>query len=186
MGLDAGGKAPPDDPYYSRLDDLVVPNAAALIAACRAAGIEVVYTVIQSLTRDGRDRSLDHKLSGYHVPPGAPEGAVIAALAPGPDEIVLPKTASGVFDSTCIDYVLRNMGVARLGMLGVYTNQCIESAARVAADRGYHVTVVEDACAGTTPEAHAHSIGVLAGYGRVVTTADLLRVLPAGISTAVS
>jgi hypothetical protein len=33
-------------------------------------GIEVMYTVIQSLTRDGRDRSLDYKISGFHVPPG--------------------------------------------------------------------------------------------------------------------
>jgi hypothetical protein len=29
-----------------------------------------MYTVIQSLTRDGRDRSLDYKISGFHVPPG--------------------------------------------------------------------------------------------------------------------
>ena len=33
--------------------------------------MEVMYTVIQSLTRDGRDRSLDYKISGMHVPPGS-------------------------------------------------------------------------------------------------------------------
>jgi hypothetical protein len=38
--------------------------------AARGVGIEVMYTVIQSLTRDGRDRSLDYKISGFHVPPG--------------------------------------------------------------------------------------------------------------------
>jgi nicotinamidase-related amidase len=182
MGLDADGTAAPDDPFYSRLERLVVPNAAALIGACRGAGIEVIYTVIRSLTRDGRDRSLDHKLSGYHVPPGTPEGEVIAALAPAADEIVLPKTASGVFDATNIDYLLRNMGISRLGLVGVYTNQCIESAARVAADRGYHATVVEDACAGTTPEAHAHSIDVLGGYGRVVASAELLEKYAQGLN----
>lgn len=31
---------------------------------------QVMYTVIQSLTRDGRDRGLDYKISGFHVPPG--------------------------------------------------------------------------------------------------------------------
>jgi ureidoacrylate peracid hydrolase len=29
-----------------------------------------MFTVIQSLTRDGRDRGRDYKLSGFHVPPG--------------------------------------------------------------------------------------------------------------------
>ena len=47
---------------------------AALQAAAREAapqGVQVVYTVIQSLTADGRDRGLDYKLSGFHVPPGS-------------------------------------------------------------------------------------------------------------------
>ena len=30
-----------------------------------------MYTVIQSLTADGRDQSLDYKISGFHVPPGS-------------------------------------------------------------------------------------------------------------------
>lgn len=30
-----------------------------------------VLQVIQSLTADGRDRSLDYKISGFHVPPGS-------------------------------------------------------------------------------------------------------------------
>lgn len=30
-----------------------------------------MYTVIQSLTKDGRDRGLDYKISGFHVPPGS-------------------------------------------------------------------------------------------------------------------
>ena len=37
----------------------------------RAARVEVLYTVIQSLTVDGRDRSLDYKFSGFHVPPNS-------------------------------------------------------------------------------------------------------------------
>lgn len=38
--------------------------------------MEVMYTVIQSLTADGRDRGLDYKLSGFHVPPGSPDAQV--------------------------------------------------------------------------------------------------------------
>ncbi len=44
--------------------------------AARSAKVEVMYTVIQSLTRDGRDRSLDYKISGFHVPPGSWDGQV--------------------------------------------------------------------------------------------------------------
>ena len=70
-GEDADGEAPPDHYYYSRLERTVVPNSKLLIEAFRSRGLEVVYTVIESLTLDGRDRSLDHKLSGYNVPKGS-------------------------------------------------------------------------------------------------------------------
>ena len=46
------------------------PRWAALLAAARGAHLEVVHTVIQSLTADGRDRGRDYKVSGFHVPPG--------------------------------------------------------------------------------------------------------------------
>ena len=41
--------------------------------ACRRAGIEVTYTVIESMTADGRDRSLDYKITGFNVPKGSPD-----------------------------------------------------------------------------------------------------------------
>ena len=53
---------------------------ACCVVACREAGADVLYTVIQSLTLDGRDRSLDYKLSGFHVPPGSADAQ---ARAPG-------------------------------------------------------------------------------------------------------
>jgi ureidoacrylate peracid hydrolase len=31
----------------------------------------VIYTVIESLTADGRDRSLDYKITGFNVPRGS-------------------------------------------------------------------------------------------------------------------
>ena len=42
----------------------VKPAWMALQQGCRQAGVEVMYTVIQSLTADGRDRSTDYKISG--------------------------------------------------------------------------------------------------------------------------
>jgi ureidoacrylate peracid hydrolase len=48
--------------YFQRLKE-IEPNWVVLQAAARKAGVEVMYTVIQSLTKDGRDRSLDYKIS---------------------------------------------------------------------------------------------------------------------------
>ncbi|WP_159992787.1 isochorismatase family cysteine hydrolase [Roseomonas sp. 18066] len=152
------------DYYHDRLDRLVVPNQQRLLAAARAAGVDVLHTIIESLTRHGRDRSLDHKLSDMHVPKGAPEGRVIDALAPIEDEIILPKTSSGVFNSTNIDYVLRNLGTRMLIVAGVVTDQCVDMAVRDAADRGYLVTLVTDACATYTPERDAAALSAFAGY----------------------
>ena len=126
--------------FFEQLETHVVPNMQRLQTACRRAGVEVMYTVIQSLTRDGRDRSLDYKITGFNVPRGSWDGKVIDAIAPGEDEIVIPKTSSSVFISTNIDYVLRNLGTRYLILSGVVTDQCIESAVRDACDLGYLVT----------------------------------------------
>ena len=72
----------PHDRYlYDRIRDVVIPNGQRLIAACRGAGIEVIYTVIECLTRDGRDRGLDYKVSGIFAAKGSWEAQVIDELA---------------------------------------------------------------------------------------------------------
>src|SRR5277367_1651206 len=71
-----------------------LPNMALLQQACRRAGIEVTYTVIESQTADGRDRSLDYKISGFNVPKGSHDAKVVTELAPTWDEILFPKTSS--------------------------------------------------------------------------------------------
>jgi len=168
------------DHFWQRVDSLVLPNAKRLIAAARGAGVEVIYTVIEALTLDGRDRSLDHKRSNFLIPKGSAGGEVMPEIAPAGDEIVLPKTASGIFNATSIDYLLRNLGVERLAVFGVYSHQCVESAVRDAADRGYLVTLVEDACAAKTPEQEAATAEGMKAYARVVPTEALLNELRPG------
>ncbi|HWL79619.1 MAG TPA: isochorismatase family cysteine hydrolase [Roseomonas sp.] len=159
--------------YHARLDGLVIPNQQRLLRAARKARIDVLHTIIESLTSHGRDRSLDHKLSDMHVPKGAPEGRIIEALAPVEDEIVLPKTSSGVFNSTNIDYVLRNLGVRYLIVAGIVTDQCVDMAVRDAADRGYAVTLVEDACATYTEARHEAALRAFGGYCWVARTEEV-------------
>jgi ureidoacrylate peracid hydrolase len=160
--------------YFERLKSVAIPNMQKLQAAFRAAGIEVLYTTIESLTKDGRDRSLDYKITGFHVPKGSHDGKVIDEIAPGDDEIVLPKSSSSVFVSTHIDYLLRNLGVKQLVISGIVTDQCVESAVRDACDLGYLVTLVPDACATYSEERHQNSLRTIKGYCRQVMTDALI------------
>jgi ureidoacrylate peracid hydrolase len=160
--------------FFRTMRETAVPNMQRLQAACRRAGIEVMYTVIEALTRDGRDQSLDYRISNLFVPRGSWDAKVLDAIAPLGDEIVLPKTSSSVFISTNIDYVLRNLGVRSLIIAGVLTDQCIDSAVRDACDLGYLVTVPTDACATLSQDRHDWSLRNNRGYCRQVTTADLV------------
>ncbi len=160
--------------FFNQMTTKVVPNMQRLQAGCRAAGIEVMYTVIRNLTRDGRDRSLDYKITGFSVPPDSWDGRVIDQLAPGPDEILLPKTSSNVFHSTNIDYVLRNLGTKYLVISGIVTDQCIDGAVRSACDLGYLVTLITDACATYTQDRHDFTLRANQGYCRQRTTDEFL------------
>ncbi|MEX0407836.1 isochorismatase family cysteine hydrolase [Aquibium sp. LZ166] len=161
--------------YFERLKSLAIPNMQRLQKAFRGAGIEVLYTTIESLTKDGRDRSLDYKITGFHVPKGSWDGKVIDEIAPGDDEIVLPKTSSSVFVSTHIDYLLRNLGVKQLVLSGLVTDQCVESAIRDACDLGYLVTLVRDACATYNQERHDNTLRAIKGYCRQINTDALIE-----------
>lgn len=161
-------------PFLDLMNREILPNMARIQSVCRKAGVEVMYTTIESLTLDGRDRSLDYKITGFNVPKGSWDGRVVDELKPEGDEIVLPKSSSSVFVSTHIDYILRNLGVQQLVLSGVLTDQCVESAIRDACDLGYLVTQVTDACATFTPERQASSLGATSGYCRQMTTAELV------------
>ena len=161
--------------YFDELESRVTPNMQAIQFACRQAGVEVMYTTIESLTLDGRDRSLDYKITGFNVPKGSWDGKVIDALSPDEDEIVLPKTSSSVFVSTHIDYILRNLGVKQLIVSGLITDQCVESAIRDACDLGYLVTQVSDACLTYSRERHLNSLRAIKGYCRQLTSQELIE-----------
>ena len=162
-----------DHYYFRRLSETAIPNQVALLEAARAAGIPVLHTIIEALTQDGCDISLDHRLSNIFVPKGLPEGRPIRELAPIDNEIVLPKSSSGVFNSTAIDYVLRNMNIRYLIVAGVVTDQCVDMAVRDACDKGYMVSVAADACATYTEERHDTALKAFGGYGWIIDTATI-------------
>ncbi len=170
--------ADPEHSYlHDQIENSVIPNGQRLIAACRAAGTEVIYTVIECLTLDGRDRSLDYKISGLFAAKGSREAEVIDELAPLDNEIVIPKTSSSLFNSTNFEYVLRNLGVEYLMVMGMITDQCVETTIRDGCDRGFLMTVVEDACAANSEQRHEDSLIGIDGYCRRRTSDELIAEL---------
>jgi nicotinamidase-related amidase len=152
----------------------VVPNIRRLLAAFRAARLEVIYTVIASLTEDGRDLSLDYKLSNLGFAKGSREAQVLAEIAPERDEIVLGKTSSSVFNSTTLDYLLRNIGIEDVFVTGFLTDQCVDHAVKDGADLGYYMSCVHDACAADTEARHEAALDCFKGYCRMIATAQVL------------
>jgi nicotinamidase-related amidase len=88
-----------------------LPNIRQLESACRCGGIEIVYSVIENMTRDGRDRSLDCKISGIDVPYGSWAARVLDEIAPLDDEMIFRKTSSNVvpgrYDAMWLDHAIR-------------------------------------------------------------------------------
>jgi nicotinamidase-related amidase len=166
--------------YYRDRLGLIVPNIARLQRAFRRKRMEVIQTKIASLTLDGRERSRGHRDKGIFAPKGSKDAEILKELRPMENEIVLPKTASGVFNSTAIDQILRNLGVENLVVTGVVTNNCVENAVRDACDRGFAVILVEDGCAAVTEEIHLAAIRAMRDhFAKIKTTAEVIKMLQA-------
>jgi len=140
----------------------------------------VIHTVIENLTADGRDRSLDYKLSNFFYAKGSWEAQPLPEVAPIGDEILLPKTSSSVFNSTMLDYLLRNIGIEDVFVVGFLTDQCVDHAVKDGADRGYYMTCVPDACMAESEARHAMALECFQGYCRMLDTSAVLRLVAAG------
>ena len=162
-------------PFYSRAREIVVPNNERLLDAARGAGVEVLHTIIRSLTTDGRDRSLDHKLTPIHVRPEPAEALPPASLAPLADEILHPQDLIGRLQLHKYRLPPANLGIRQLIVTGIMTDQCVDMTVRDAADRGYLVTCVSDACAAATPERHEGALAAFGGYCWIADTTTVVE-----------
>ncbi len=162
--------------YFKRLHHMVLPNVRRLQDRFRDLGMEVIHTRIMSMTQDGRERSAGHKRLHLHAAPGSKESEFLPEISPKGDELVINKTASGVFNATNLEYLLRNMGITGLFVCGVYTNECVSTTVRDACDRGFYTTMINDACASVTPQLHNATIDTIRDrYARVMTTEEAVQ-----------
>ena len=170
-------KKPHDKYMWDRINNIVLPNGKKIIDKCRQNKVEVIYTVIESYTKDGRDRGIDYKISGIFCAKNSKEAEVLDEIKPLDNEIVIPKTSSSVFNSTNIEYVLRNLSIQYLMIFGIVTDQCVETAVRDGCDKGFLITLIEDACATHTQERHVNSLNGVKGYCRIRKTSEILEEL---------
>ena len=99
------------DYYFDMLEATVLPNVNRLQELFRNHNLEVIHVRIQSLTQDGRDRSMAHKRLDLHAAPGSQEAEFLPEVAPHGDEMIINKTSSGVFASSNLYYVLKNLQI---------------------------------------------------------------------------
>jgi len=162
--------------YFRMLEESVLPNVRRLQDTFRSHGLEVIHIRIQSLTGDGRDRSTAHKRLGLHAAPGSKEAEILPRVAPQGDEMIINKTSSGVFASTNLYYVLKNLQIDTVFLTGVYTDECVSTAARDASDYGFLVTLISDGCATVTRERHEFTLATLKDrYTRILTSEQAIE-----------
>ncbi|MEB3261825.1 MAG: isochorismatase family cysteine hydrolase [Cyanobacteriota bacterium] len=173
-----GDAQPSRTPGFDRcFRERTLPAVQRALHAARQARLEVIHTVIANLTADGRDRSADYKRCGLGFAPGSRGAEVIPELMPLADEVLLPKSSSSPFSSTTLDYLLRNLGIRTLVVLGLLTDQCIDHTVKDAADRGYRVVCLVDACQAKTVERLAEALRCFQGYAEQITVDAFVKAL---------
>ena len=116
--------------------------------------------------------------------PGTRGAEIHAAVTPRSGEPVLEKNFPNSFRNTELKAMLDQEGIKNLVIAGMMTHMCVDASVRHAADLGYKVTLLGDACATraqtyageTVParQVHAAFLAALNGfYAKVVDTHEL-------------
>lgn len=154
--------------------DAAADKAARVIAGAREAGDLVVH--------------IRHEFTSQDAPffrPGSEGARIHPKVQNAPGEPVVLKHFVNSFRETELKEILDRHGVEKLTVVGSMSHMCVDGITRAAADFGYEVTVIHDACAtrdlefnGTTVPAeqvHAAFMAALAfAYAKVVSTDEYL------------
>ena len=161
-------------PYSS---EQVVGNTVLLAQAMRNHGGTVIFVHVQldELLQMGGDAPIFGK--GAPPPPQAsqlvPEAGVEAT------DIVVKKRSWGAFYGTDLELHLRRNNVKNIILCGIATNYGVESTAREAFDRGFHLYFAEDAMTSGAAELHNFSTQkIFPAMGKVRSTVQIIQALP--------
>jgi nicotinamidase-related amidase len=166
---------------------------AALLAACRAAGVLVIHTreghrpdlsdLNTAKHRRGRGsvRIGDAGPMGRILVRGAAGHDIIDELAPIEGEPVIDKPGKGAFYATDLEAILRGRGITHLILAGVTTEVCVHTTLREANDRGFECLVLADGTASYFPEFHRAALEMACAqdgiFGWVAPTAAVIAAI---------
>ena len=186
-----------DSPIAAPLGTEVAGRLNRLAAACRPAGIPVIWT--RHVVRpDGSNTGL----LGQVIPPVAAgiinDDAPTAALHPlmdvRPGDVVLGKPRFGSFYGTDLELILRSRGIDTIIVGGISTNVCVDTTAREAAVREFRVLFLSDGTANfdlpdgglgaaSAEELQRTACAVMAfGFAEVITVDQVLNRIPVAAS----
>ena len=143
-----------------------IANAALLADAARAAGVPCLFARLITRESDETDPMREWKLrrgaqadallcrEGTH-------GANFVGPQPQPGEAVFSKSRYDAFAGTGLDAHLRDQKRDTLVIAGLTTECCVESTARDAFERDYHVFIARDAVAAYAPDLHQAALKAL-------------------------
>jgi nicotinamidase-related amidase len=125
-----------DDPRWGkRCTPELEANVSKLLLAWRSSGNPVIHVRHAS-------RKATSTLHASH-----PGHAFKPEADPLPGEVQLVKDVHSAFIGTDLESRLKTLKADRLVVVGIQTNYCVATTARMANNLGYDVTVVADACA---------------------------------------
>ena len=168
-----------DNSWYGARNNLAMEaNALRLLEAGRKAGNPVVI-VQHSSTTDGSPLRPDQP--GFALKPG---------FEPLEGDKHIVKHENSAFVGTDLEAWLRGKGITELVAAGISTEHCVSTTVRMAANLGFGVTLVGDACHATSKPrvdgageidadtVHDTELAVLNGeFATVTTTNDVLSTL---------
>ncbi len=158
-----------------------LPGCVKLVEAAHSAGIPVIFTRYVYMS-DYSDGGL---LPNQLVPAmrevgalveGSWDAEIVDELKPKAGDIIIDKARPSAFYGTRLDPVLSNLGIRNLVICGVTTNICVESTARDAGQRDFHVFTVSDATAEFEQSRHEHALNTLGFiFGWLATTDEVVE-----------
>ncbi len=161
--------------------DEAVAAAQGVIAACRTAGIPVVYTRHVN-RRDGVGVSTGEVFDTQGLPvyyrADTDSVTIVGALEPQPRDAVIDKHRWSGFHGTSLDLILRSHGARELFIGGFTTDCCVLTSVYDAYARDYRVSLVPDMCAATNMGSHRAAVLMMANwvYGiEILTSGELMK-----------
>lgn len=161
--------------------ETVVANCVCLLTQARQAGARPVLVHVGGAA-DGADRLHPISDQAMRSLAGMPSdwSEFIPELDRQPGDIEIFKRQWGAFYGTDLDLQLRRRGLDTIVLCGIATEFGVESTARDAYERGYHLLFAADAMTGSSAESHSNSIErIFPRMGRVRTTAEIVAALQA-------